>query len=85
MTSVLAVSAASWAVLMAVSPLLQVRRMLERRSSADVSIADLAILLPGVALWIAYGVALGNAALIVPNIVALGVGGTAVAVARHYR
>jgi len=38
-TDALAVLAASWGVLMALSPILQVRRMVERRSSADISIA----------------------------------------------
>lgn len=55
----LALTAASWAVLMALTPLLQVRRMVQRRSSADVSLGylDLVILIPGFALWAAYGVA----------------------------
>ena len=45
--------------------------MLERRSSADVSIAYLSVLQIGFALWIAYGIALGSIPLIVPNSVAL--------------
>ena len=43
MAETLGVAAAAWGVLMAISPLLQIRRMLERRSSADVSIAYLAV------------------------------------------
>jgi uncharacterized protein with PQ loop repeat len=66
-----AVAAASWAVLMGLAPLLQLRRMLARRSSADVSIGYLLVLLPGFALWVAYGVASSDVALVVPNIVAL--------------
>lgn len=38
MALVLAVAAGSWAVLMGLAPLLQLRRMLLRRSSADVSV-----------------------------------------------
>jgi len=68
--AVFAVAAASWAVLMGVAPLLQVRRMLQRRSSADVSIGYLLILLPGFTLWVAYGVASSDIALVIPNVVA---------------
>jgi MtN3 and saliva related transmembrane protein len=77
--------AASWGVLMALSPILQIRRMLERRSSADVSIADLSVLELGFTLWIAYGIALGNAALVVPNSVAFVVGAGTIAIAIRYR
>jgi MtN3 and saliva related transmembrane protein len=63
--------AGSWAVVMGVSPLLQVRRMRQRQSSADVSIGYLFILFPGFALWIAYGLASSDLALVIPNIVAL--------------
>lgn len=77
--------AATWGVFMALSPLLQIRRMLERRSSADVSIAYLAVLQIGFALWIGYGIALGNLALIVPNGVALVVGFATMVIAWAYR
>jgi MtN3 and saliva related transmembrane protein len=77
--------AATWGVLMAVSPLLQIRRMLERRSSADVSIAYLSVLQIGFGLWIAYGIALGSVPLIVPNCVALMVGFVTIAIAWAYR
>ena len=77
--------AASYGVLMAVSPALQIRRMLERRSSADVSLGYLMVLEVGFALWIAYGVALPNVAIIVPNVVAVSVGLATILVARHYR
>lgn len=70
----LGVAAASWGVVMAVAPLLQLRRMLRRRSSADVSIGYLLVLLPGFVLWVAYGVALGDLALVVPNSAATLVG-----------
>lgn len=85
MSDTLAVLAASWGVVMALSPALQIRRIRERRSSDDVSLAYLGVLLIGFALWIAYGISLGNAALIVPNSVALVVGVVTVIVARHYR
>jgi MtN3 and saliva related transmembrane protein len=67
----LAVAASSWAVLMGIAPVLQIRRMLRQRSSQDVSVGYFVILLVGFALWIAYGAAAGIIALIIPNIVAL--------------
>ncbi|HUK70659.1 MAG TPA: SemiSWEET family transporter [Streptosporangiaceae bacterium] len=77
----LAVAAAAWGVLMGVSPLLQIRRMLRHRSSRDVSVGYFAVLLVGFLLWISYGIASRNMALIVPNGVALLVGASTIAVA----
>lgn len=85
MTDALGVLAASWGVLMAVSPLLQIRRMLQRRSSADVSITYLSVLQVGFSLWILYGWALGNPAIMVPNGVALVIGAATIAIAVRYR
>jgi MtN3 and saliva related transmembrane protein len=81
----LAVMAATWGVVMALSPALQIRRILQRQSSDDVSIGYLGVLLVGFGLWIAYGFSIGNAALIVPNSVAMVVGIVTVIVARRYR
>ena len=77
----LGVAAAAWGVLMAVSPLLQIRRMLARRSSADVSIAYLAVLEFGFVLWIGYGISLGNPVIALPNSVAALVGAATMLVA----
>jgi MtN3 and saliva related transmembrane protein len=81
----LAVAAATWGVMMGISPLLQIRRMLRQRSSRDVSVGYFAILLVGFVLWISYGIASRNLALIVPNTVALLIGIGAVAVALRLR
>jgi MtN3 and saliva related transmembrane protein len=85
MTTALAVSAASWAVLMALGPLLQVRAIVLRRSSRGVSIAYFAILLVGFVLWIAYGVAIAKPALVIPNAVAVATAVTTIAVALRFR
>jgi MtN3 and saliva related transmembrane protein len=77
----LAVVAAAWGVLMGVSPVLQIRRMLRLRSSRDVSIGYIAVLLVGFVLWLSYGIAASNLALIVPNGVALLIGASTIAVA----
>lgn len=81
----LGVGAAGWGMIMAVSPVLQIRRMLQRRSSHDVSIGYFAVLLPGFALWTAYGLAISNLVLVVPNVGALLVGLTTVAIAVWFR
>lgn len=85
MTDALAVVAASWGVMMALSPVLQLRRILERRSSADLSIAYLSVLQVGFTLWIAYGLSLGNLAIAVPNTVAFLVGAATIAIALRFR
>jgi len=85
MTDALAVVAASWGVMMALSPILQLRRILERRSSADVSIAYLGVLQVGFTVWVAYGLALGNLAIVVPNSVAFLVGAATIAIALRFR
>lgn len=77
--------AASWGVLMALSPILQIRRILAYRSSREVSIGYLAVIVIGFTLWIAYGVAIENLALIVPNSLALVVGLAAIGVALRFR
>ncbi len=71
LTATLGVAAAAFGVAMGLSPLLQVRHMVARGSSGDVSLPFLLVLLAGFVLWLAYGVALGNAALIVSNAVAI--------------
>jgi uncharacterized protein with PQ loop repeat len=77
----LEVAASSWAVLMGIAPVLQIRRMLCQRSSEDVSVGYFAILLVGFVLWIAYGAAAGITALVIPNAVALLIGAAVVIVA----
>ena len=85
MTDALGIAAAAWGVLMAISPLLQIRRILERRSSADVSIAYLAVLQIGFTLWVGYGWSLGNLAIVVPNSVAFLVGVGTILIALRFR
>jgi MtN3 and saliva related transmembrane protein len=83
--TVLGVAAAAWGILMAISPALQIRKMLVHRSSREVSIAYFWVLLVGFALWVAYGITIDNYFLIVPNTVAFTVCVTTIAVALRYR
>lgn len=85
MTFALGVIAASYGVVMAISPVLQIRRMLETRSSADVSLAYLCVVEVGFALWFVYGLALPNMAIVVPNAVAFLVGLATIVVALRLR
>jgi MtN3 and saliva related transmembrane protein len=78
-------AAAFWGILMAVSPSLQIRKMLLHRSSREVSIAYFWVLLVGFTLWVAYGVSITNWYLVVPNGVAFTVCATTIAVALRYR
>jgi MtN3 and saliva related transmembrane protein len=83
--SVLAVTAATWAIAMALGPVLQIRRIVEHRSSGGNSVGYFLILLVGFALWMAYGVAASNLALIIPNAVAAVVMTATIAVTWRFR
>ena len=85
MESALAVTAATWAIAMAVGPVLQIRKIMQVRSSRGVSITYFLVLLVGFFLWLAYGIAAGNLALIVPNTVAAVVIAATIVVALRYR
>ena len=77
--------AAAYGVLMAVSPFLQIRRMLQTRSSADVSIGYLVVIEVGFGIWVIYGLSLPNLALAIPNTVAALVGLITIVVAGWLR
>ena len=83
--TILATAASSWAVLMGIAPVLQIRRMLRARSSCEVSITYFAVLLVGFLLWIVYGLAAGILALVIPNTVALLIGTAVIVVAYRLR
>ena len=82
---VLAICAGTWGVVMAIAPGMQLRKMLRTRNSTDVSLSFFSLLLPGYVLWVSYGVARGDPALIVPNAVAFCVAVATMLVALHFR
>lgn len=84
-TTLLAIIATTWGIAMALAPTLQIRHMIAIGSSAGISILYLGVLVIGFALWLAYGISIGNLALIIANTIAFIVGATTIAVARHYR
>ncbi len=85
MVTALAFTAATWGIAMAVSPVLQIRKMVHHRSSHGISLGYPSVLFVGFLLWLAYGISIENWALIVPNVVAAIVIAATIAVARHYR
>ena len=74
MAAFLGIAAATWGVVMAIAPGLQIRRMIIRRSSADLSLGYFAVLLPGFLLWIGYGWTSADWPLVIPNAIALTIG-----------
>ena len=85
MSSFFAVAAGCLGLLMALSPLLQIRAMVRARSSAGVSVGYLSVLLVGFVLWFSYGLTLGNPALIATNITSAVVGAITITIAVRYR
>jgi uncharacterized protein with PQ loop repeat len=72
------VLAGGFGVVMGAGPLLQALHSHRRESASDVSVAFLVVLLCGGTLWLLYGLALGNAAIIVAN--AVGVSSSAITI-----
>ena len=70
---------------MAISPLLQIRKIVQHRSSHGVSLGYMSVLFVGFLLWLSYGIALGNWALILPNVVAAVVITVTMAVTLRFR
>jgi uncharacterized protein with PQ loop repeat len=83
--TVLGVAAATWGLVMAAAPALQIRRMWRRQSSEDVSVGFFGLLMPGFVLWIAYGTVREDWVLVIPNIAALLVAGSTIGVATLLR
>lgn len=85
MTDLLAIAATAWGIAMAASPLLQIRRMRTTGSSTDLSLGYLSVLQVGFCLWLSYGLALRNPALVISNTAALAFGLTTIIIARRLR
>ncbi len=84
-SDILAVGATIAGLAMALSPILQIRRMFRTRSSHDVSLQYLALLDLGFVLWIAYGVSIGNWVVAGTNSASLTVMTITILVALAYR
>ena len=68
-SEVLGTAALVAGLLMAISPALQIRRMLHTRSSRAYSLAYPALLSAGFVLWLAYGISIWNPPMMISNVV----------------
>ena len=71
LSDALGTAALAAGLLMAVSPALQVRRMLPTRSSRDYSLGYPALLAVGFVLWLAYGISIWNPPMMISNVASL--------------
>jgi uncharacterized protein with PQ loop repeat len=83
--SLLGLVAACMGVLMALSPLLQARRVRIARDSSEVSSGVFFVMRVNATAWLLYGVATANLVLVVPNVVALMTTTMTLFVLRRYR
>jgi uncharacterized protein with PQ loop repeat len=70
---------------MALAPLLQIRAIRAHRTSKGVSVGYQQVLLVGFVLWLAYGIALRNLAVILPNLVSTVVCSATILVTLRFR
>lgn len=70
---------------MALGPLLQIRKIVRHQSARTISVGYFVVLLIGFLLWLAYGIAADNWALIIPNAVAAVVISATIVVPLRYR
>ena len=84
-TQLLGTAATAYGVLTALTTLLQIRQMLARRTSCEVSARFFASYAGGYAIWLTYGLSTGSIPLIVVDAVGLLCGGLTLAVALSLR
>jgi len=84
-TRLLELTATLYGVGAAAAVLLQLRQMLERRSSCDVSARFFAVYTGGYLIWLLYGLSVASMPLIVVDVVGLLCGGATLAVALRLR
>jgi MtN3 and saliva related transmembrane protein len=84
-TQFLGTGATAYGVLASLTALLQIRQMLARRTSCDLSARFLASYAGGYAIWLTYGLISGSLPLIVADTVGLLCGGLTLTVALSLR
>ena len=77
--------ATTYGVFMSLAPLLQARKMRRRRSSGDVSILYLGVLVVGFSLYLTYGISIANRLLIITNTVSIAATLITLLIALSYR
>ena len=81
----LALVATAYGTLAALAGLMQMRQMLQRRTSCDVSARFFTAYAGGYAIWLVYGISVGSLPLIVVDAVGLLCGGLTLGVALSLR
>jgi len=81
----LAIGATCAGLAMALSPVLQIRRMRRTRSSNDLSLLYLSLLDLGFVMWIAYGLSIGNWVVVGTNTASLTFMSVTILIALRYR
>jgi uncharacterized protein with PQ loop repeat len=85
MLSTIEAVATIYGVFMSLGPLLQARKMKQRRSSGDISILYIIVLVVGFSLYLAYGISISNRLLIITNTVSIAATATTLLIALTYR
>lgn len=80
-----AVAASASGVFMALSPLLQARRIRAVGDSTEVSAGVFSMMRVNATIWLAYGVSSGNLVVVLPNVVAVVTTTATLIVIRRYR
>jgi uncharacterized protein with PQ loop repeat len=80
-SQLLALAATGYGVFAALTALLQTRQMLRRRSSCDISARFFSAYAGGYAIWLLYGLSVGDVPLILVDAVGLVCGGLTLVVA----
>lgn len=83
--ALLAIVATTGGIILGVAPVAQMRLVIARKSSDGISIAYWVILVSAMSLWLAYGIAAQDPAIIVANSVAITVGLVMIAVLVRFR
>ena len=79
------VLASAVGVVMAVSPLLQARRVQQMRDSSEVSVGFFVIIIVGECVWCLRGITTRDLVILIPNVVALVVEAVTLIIVLHFR
>lgn len=82
---VLEIVVSTWGVMMAISPGLQIRQMLQTGTSEDVSVGYFGVLTIGFMLWVAYGISIDSWVLYGCNTIATLFGAATIVIALRLR
>ena len=84
-TSQLAVAALILGFVMGCAPLLQLKRMIRTRSSTDLSLPYIGLILVGSVTWTLYGIAIDNPSVYISNAAGILTTSATIAIGLHYR